>query len=234
MSRKAGLVMRIPRPPHRWRLSPARAMAVQRKLATRVVREWDGRAVRWIAGLDAAFSSLKCHGAVVLWDLENKVVEEQHAATRPLFFPYVPGLLSFREAPVLLAALRKLVRTPDVLICDGHGIAHPRRFGIASHVGVLTGLPSIGCAKSRLTGESFELGNHRGQTAPLIDRGEVIGAVVRSMADAKPVYVSVGHLITLGTAIEIVLAATAGHRLPEPTRLADILVAAAKRTGSRA
>ncbi|MGC8990146.1 MAG: deoxyribonuclease V [Verrucomicrobiia bacterium] len=225
--------MRVPRPPHRWRLSPARAIAVQMRLAGRVVKEWDGRGVRWVAGLDAAFSRWHCIGAVVLWDLAKGVVEEQHIAVRPLIFPYIPGLLSFREAPALLGALRKLRRTPDVLMCDGQGIAHPRRFGIASHVGVLTGLPSIGCAKSRLTGEYCEPGFCRGDSAPLVDHGEVIGAVVRSRANTKPVYVSIGHLIDLPSAVRTVLAATTVYRLPEPTRLADLLVTAVRKRFNR-
>lgn len=225
--------MRVPRLPHRWRLSPARAIAVQTRLAGLVVKDWDGRVVRWIAGLDAAFSLSHCIGAVVLWDLSKGVVEEQHIAACPLTFPYIPGLLSFREAPALLRALRKLRRTPDVLMCDGQGIAHPRRFGIASHIGVLTGLPSIGCAKSRLIGEYCEPGLCRGDSAPLVDRGEIIGAVVRSRANTKPVYVSIGHLIDLPSAVAIVLAAATVYRLPEPTRLADLLVTAARKRFSR-
>jgi len=225
--------MRVPRPPHRWRISPARAIAVQMELAGRVVKEWDSRAVRWVAGLDAAFTPLRCIGAAVLWDLANGVVEEQRIAVCPLTFPYIPGFLSFREAPALLGALRKLRRTPDVLMCDGQGIAHPRRFGIASHIGVLTGLPSIGCAKGRLTGEYCEPGLFRGNSAPLVDRGEVIGAVVRSRSNTKPVFVSIGHLIDLPSAVGIVLAAAKGYRLPEPTRLADMLVTAARKRVNR-
>jgi len=221
--------MQLPRVAHSWRLSPKQAVAVQNRLAGRVVRHADGHPLRRIAGLDAAFYESTCIAAVVLWDLDRRVVEEQHTASRPLRFPYVPGLLSFREAPALLAALRKLECPPDVLMCDGQGIADPRRFGLASHLGVLTGLPSIGCAKSRLTGHLAIPGRARGDTAPLLDRGEVIGAVVRTRASTRPVYVSIGHRVDLNAAVAVVLAATSGFRLPEPTRLADRLVAAAKR-----
>ncbi|MCX8108213.1 MAG: deoxyribonuclease V [Verrucomicrobiae bacterium] len=221
--------MRVPRVPHQWKISPERAVAIQAALATRVSKEWDKRPVRWVAGLDAAFSGSTCIAGVVLWDSRERKIAEEHVAWRTLTFPYIPGLLSFREAPALIAALRKLRRPPDLLICDGQGIAHPRRFGIASHVGVLTGLPSIGCAKSRLIGNAVEPGKQRGSTSPLIDRGEEIGAVLRTKTGSKPVYVSVGHMIDLKSAVEIVLALASGHRLPEPTRLADKLVALAKR-----
>lgn len=220
--------MRVPRAPHRWRLTVNQAVAVQERLARLVVTRWDGRPVRLIAGLDAAFTASECIAGVVLWNLEQKIALEAHVARTPLFFPYIPGLLSFREAPALLAALRKLRTAPDILICDGQGIAHPRRFGIASHLGVITGIPSIGCAKSRLIGESLEPAKQRGESRPLTHRGQLIGAVVRLKANTKPVYVSVGHLIDLATAVEIVLSASVDHRLPEPTRLADKLVAAAK------
>jgi deoxyribonuclease V len=187
--------------------------------------------VRLVAGLDAAFTrdGKRCIGGVVLWDVESREVVEEHVATRPLRFPYVPGLLSFREAPALLAALRKLRRTPDALMCDGHGLAHPRRFGIACHVGVLVDRPAVGCGKSRLVGEHREPALRRGSRTRLTHRGETIGSVLRTREGVKPIYVSIGHRIDQATAERLTLACAIGYRLPEPTRLADRLVARAKR-----
>jgi len=170
---------------------------------------------------------------VVLWDRRARQVVEQHTATRRGLFPYVPGLLSFREAPVLLAALRKLARGPDALMCDGHGLAHPRRFGIACHLGVLTNLPAVGCAKSRLVGYHEAVDEDCGARSPLTDSGQVIGSVLRTRTGVKPVFVSVGHRVNLAQAERLVLGCTAGYRLPEPTRLADKLVARAKRERQR-
>jgi deoxyribonuclease V len=223
--------VRIPRVPHSWSLTPRAAIALQKKLARRVCVAKPPGDLRFIAGLDAAFSAdgKQCLAAVVLWDSQEQSVVEQHTAARRLAFPYVPGLLSFREAPVLLAALRKLQRTPDALMCDGQGFAHPRRLGLASHVGILCGLPTIGCAKSRLCGEHVEPERKRGSLSPLMDDDEQIGEVLRTQDGVKPVYVSVGHLCDLPTARELVLACVTRYRLPEPTRLADRLVAAAKR-----
>ena len=148
---------------------------------------------------------------------------------RPVTFPYVPGLLSFREAPALLAVLRTVRSEPDALLLDGHGLAHPRRFGIACHVGVLVDRPTAGCAKSRLCGEHAEPGARRGARRPLRDRGERIGTVLRTRDDTRPVFASVGHRIDLPGAEALILASGAGYRLPEPTRRADRLVALAKK-----
>lgn len=223
--------MNIPPLPHPWNLSPAEAVALQRQLAGKVRVGATVAALRLVAGLDAAFSTdgRECLAAVVLWDATEGRVVEQHVARRPLAFPYVPGLLSFREAPVLLAALERLDSTPDVLLCDGQGLAHPRRFGIACHLGVLLDLPSVGCAKSRLTGEHAAPGPKRGSGVPLLDGEEVIGCVLRSRDRVRPLYVSVGHRIDLAGAAALVLGCGRGYRLPEPTRLADRLVASAKR-----
>jgi deoxyribonuclease V len=147
---------------------------------------------------------------------------------RKLTFPYVPGLLSFREAPAVLAALGKLGNRPDTIMCDAHGLAHPRRFGLACHVGVICGVPTIGCAKSRLIGTHCEPGPGRGSRSPLRHEGEVIAAILRTRTAVKPVFVSVGHLCDLETAISLVLACAVHFRLPEPTRLADRLVARTK------
>ncbi len=223
--------MDVPRAPHRWSVTPRQAIAIQRRLAARVRQLPLVAAPRVVGGLDAAFSrdGRWCLAAVVAWDLRTQTVIEQHVATRPLTFPYVPGLLSFRECPAVLAALRKLRTPPDVLIYDGHGLAHPRRFGIACHVGVILSRPTIGCAKSRLIGTHRALGSKRGSVAPLVDDGETIGSVLRTQDGVNPVFVSVGHLVDLPAAQRIVLACAIRYRLPEPSRLADQLVGAARR-----
>lgn len=212
---------------HAWTVSPAQAVAIQQDLARLVSRQPPRlERLRRIAGLDAAFTrdGLYCIGGALLWDVEQRAVVEQRFAKKRLRFPYIPGLLSFREAPALLAAVRKLRMRPDVLICDGQGIAHPRRFGIASHVGVLTGLPTIGCAKSILVGthEPFQL--LRGESRPLRDRKEVVGLALCTRDGVKPVFISIGHRMDLPTAARIVLMCCTGYRLPEPTRQADRLV----------
>ena len=223
--------MKLPAPLHPWAVTPVEAIAIQRRLRRRVVEEKPAGPFRLIAGLDAAFprDGRWCIAAVVLWDARERRVVEQHVAAARLRFPYIPGLLSFLEAPALLAALGRLRRRPHALLCDGQGRAHPRRFGIACHVGVLTGLPSIGCAKSRLTGSHREPGARRGSSVVLADGPEPIGAVLRTRDGVKPVYVSVGHHMDLATARRIVLACGGGFRLPEPTRLADQRVNAAAR-----
>ncbi len=206
-------------------------MALQRWLASWVRVIPLRQPVRLVAGLDAAFSAdgRHCIAGVVLWDACARAVVERRVALRPLRFPYIPGMLSFREAPVIVAALRKLGTRPDALICDGHGLAHPRRCGIACHIGILTGLPTIGCAKSRLIGRHREPGPKRGARAVLMDRGEIVGSVLRTQDGVKPVFVSIGHKVDLRTAERVVLMCATRYRLPEPTRLADELVAAAKR-----
>ncbi len=205
-------------------------MALQKQLATQVVHSPGNREIRLVAGLDAAFSldGRYCLAGVVLWDVINKRVREIHTASRLVLFPYIPGLLSFRETPALLAALRKLKARPDVLMCDGQGLAHPRRFGLACHVGVLCDLPSLGCAKSRLIGVHQEPDSPRGSREPLTEKGEIIGTVLRTQHGLKPVFVSIGHRMNLDLAERIVLDCATRYRLPEPTRLADQWVARAK------
>jgi deoxyribonuclease V len=207
------------------------AVTIQQRLAARVSTKNRPGAIRYVAGLDAAFSAdgRMCLAAAVLWDLGKATVCEESVAERRVWMPYIPGLLSFREAPALLAALRGLGRTPDVLICDGQGVAHPRRFGVASHVGVLCDLPSVGCAKSRLTGTHPEPGLLRGDWVPLSSGEEIIGCVLRTRDGVRPVYVSIGHRISLLRARGLVLRCSGRFRVPEPTRWADILVTARKR-----
>lgn len=223
--------MRIPRLPHSWTLSPRAAVEVQRRLACRVVPEGDPGTVRTVAGIDCAFSrdGSRCLAAVVVWDVEAAEVVETLSASRPLTFPYVPGLLSFREGPAIIAALRRVRSEPDLLMFDGQGIAHPRRFGIASHIGVLIDRPSIGCAKSRLVGDPVEPAPERGARRALIDRGERIGTVLRTRDGVKPLYISVGHRIDLARAERWTLRLARGYRLPEPTRRADRRVAELRR-----
>jgi len=211
-------------------VTPKRAVAIQRELAGRIVREGRVRRPRLLAGVDLAFR--KDHGegiaGVVVWDAQAREVVEQHVIRRPVQFPYVPGLLSFREAPAILAVLRRLRCEPDAFLFDGQGYAHPRRFGLASHVGLLIDRSSLGCAKSLLVGTCTMPGVARGSTTPIEHNGECIGMALRTRDNVKPIYISVGHRLSLKAAVEIALAACAGFRIPEPTRLADKLVACEK------
>jgi len=235
--------LKIPRAPHAWNPTPARAVAIQRALAERVRVQALGPLPRRVVGVDCAFAAQRgrrpaavgsqCIAAAVLWDLEEARVLETALARRPLRFPYVPGLLSFRELPTVLAALRTLRGPVDAMLVDGQGLAHPRRFGIACHLGVLCDLPCVGVAKSVLVGEYAEPGARRSGRSPLRHRGERVGTALRTRDETRPVFVSVGHRIDLPTAERLVLACGGGFRLPEPTRLADRAVAEAKRRGGR-
>ena len=226
--------MKIPRSPHGWSVSPSEANAIQKKLAASVSQEKPARRLRFIAGVDAAFSKdgKYCLAGVVLWDLEKGEVVACQTAAHPLTFPYIPGLLTFREAPAILAALRQLRQTPDCLMCDGQGIAHQRRCGIATHLGLLVHLPSIGCAKSRLIGDYDMPAAPRGSRSQLTYNNEIIGVVLRTRDRVKPLFISVGTGIDLETAVQITLASGRGFRLPEPTRLADQLVGRFKKERS--
>lgn len=205
---------------HRWDLSPEEALALQKKLASQVVQKRQLGPVATVAGIDVGFRDDVGQAAVVVLSYPNLEVIDYTVARRPVTFPYIPGLLSFREGPVILDALAKLTTNPDLLIFDGQGRAHPRRLGLASHIGLLVDLPAIGCAKSRLCGQHKEPGLERGNYAPLLDRGETIGAVVRTRSRVKPVFVSIGHRVDLPTSIEYTLTCCRGYRLPEPTRWA--------------
>ena len=223
--------MKIPRPPHNWSVSPREAIAIQKRLAASVRQAKPDKPLRLIAGVDAAFTAdgKFCLAGVVLWDTVKGEVVERRTATRRLIFPYIPGLLTFREAPAILAALRKLHRTPDCLMCDGQGIAHPRKCGIATHIGIIVGLPTIGCAKSRLIGDYAMPALSRGSRSPVVFKDETIGMVLRTRDRVKPLFVSVGNEIDLNTAVKVTLDCGGGFRLPEPTRLADQLVGSEKR-----
>ena len=193
------------------------------KLATHVIRKNRLGAVKTVAGIDVGIKGDMACAAVVVLNFPGLDIAAQSTATRRVTCPYIPGLLSFREGPVILDALDRLEHKPDLLIFDGQGIAHPSRLGIASHIGLLSDLPSIGCAKSRLCGQYQEPGVERGSHVLLMDHGEAIGAIVRTRTNVKPVFVSIGHRVDLQTCIDVVLACCRGYRLPETTRLAHRL-----------
>ncbi|NLX37753.1 MAG: deoxyribonuclease V [Chloroflexi bacterium] len=208
---------------HRWDVSPGEAAQIQRDLAARLLHSDTLDEVRLVAGVDVGLWQGRARAAVTVHALPALDQVEAVVCEGEVTFPYVPGLLSFREGPVVLAALAQLHTIPDVLIFDGQGYAHPRRMGLASHIGVLLDWPSIGCAKSRLVGQHDEPADARGSAAALWDGEEQIGLVLRTRQAVRPVYVSVGHRVGLGHAAEIVLACGAGYRLPEPTRWAHRL-----------
>lgn len=211
---------------HRWPTVYKDAVALQEKLRGRVVTGGGPTDVRLVAGVDVSYSresDTYYAGIVVMRWPGLEPVEEAWASGKPSF-PYIPGLLSFREGPITLAAFRKLKHTPDVIMFDGQGVAHPRGFGLASHIGLLMDIPSIGCAKSVLVGEFDEPGRVRGSVSPLVYKGAVVGQAVRTRDGVNPVYVSVGHRLSLESAVSIVLGCFGGYRVPEPTRRAHILV----------
>ena len=176
-----------------------------------------------VAGVDTAYRRGSACAAVVVFRFKDLKILEEKVAIQQVRFPYVSGLLSFREGPVILEALSRLKKAPDALMFDGQGIAHPRRFGLASHIGLLTEIPAIGCAKTRLVGDYQEPQQTRGSTADLVDAGKTIGTVVRTRTGIKPVFVSIGHLMDLNTCVRVVLESCRGYRLPEPLRRADHL-----------
>ena len=222
--------MKIPRSPHRWTLTPTAAVELQRKLAASVREEKLAGPARLIAGGDASFSpdGERLVAGWVVWDVNRREVIETVVAIKPVRFPYVSGLLSFREAPGLIAAARKLKCEPDVFMLDGQGVAHPRGMGIASHFGLLIDRPTLGCAKTRLYGTHDTPARSVGGSKPLLAGQRVIGRVVRMQEDVNPVYISVGHRIRLDDAVRIALRCSTKFRLPEPTRLAHHLVTAAR------
>ena len=208
-----------------WDGSVANARALQDTLAGQVRIVDDYPPLQVIAGVDVGFEEggAITRAAAVLLDAQTLLPVAQSVARVPTSMPYVPGLLSFRELPALLAVLESLPRVPDLIVCDGQGIAHTRRLGIASHLGVVTGLPTIGVAKNILCGEHAELAFQRGAKVPLIHRGDMIGWVLRSKDGVRPLIVSPGHRVSMQSAVELVLDWGRGYRLPEPTRLADRL-----------
>ena len=218
-----------------WEIDPASAIALQERLAKRVVRRGGPRKVSLVAGVDVStsrFSRRAWGGVVVLRSSDLALVEEQGGEAE-VRFPYIPGLLAFREIPLLLDLFDRLRHKPDLLFVDGQGVAHPRGFGIACHLGLLLDIPTIGCAKSRLFGMHDDPGPEMGSSVPLLDdrgpRPRTIGRVVRTKDGTRPLYVSVGHKIGLAEAVRWTLACSGGYRLPEPTRQAHLFVTRLRR-----
>ncbi len=209
---------------HSWQVSTAQALDIQRRLAEQVSRSSEVTTPHFIAGVDISAGNAQgmATGAVVVLEYPELRLVETKVVQGRFNFPYVPGLLSFRESPLTLAACQKLTVTPDLVLVDGQGIAHPRRLGLASHLGLFLNTPTIGCAKSRLCGQHDEPGVEPGSYAEVVDRGETIGVALRTRLGVKPVYVSIGHKVDLETAIHWVMNCCRGYRLPEPTRLAHL------------
>src|SRR5271157_5066858 len=219
----------------RWNLTPREAIRLQKSLRERVELQDRFGDIRFVAGADMGFDpeTEVAFAGVIVYRLPELEEVERRMAQRPLRFPYVPGLLSFRESPVLLAAFARLRTEPDVILVDGHGMAHPRRFGIACHLGLLLDTPTIGCAKSILVGGEEELGAQAGSTAALVDKGEKVGVVLRTRDHVKPIYVTIGHRVSLESAVRIVAQCLDGFRIPKPTREADHWVGDLRRAYQR-
>jgi deoxyribonuclease V len=225
--------MSLAQPLHPWDLDTAAARALQRDLGARVIADRPLGPYQTVGGADVSFNkySPTLYAAVVVLRASTLEPIERSGVVVETTFPYVPGLLSFREAPPVIAAFEKLSVRPDVLICDGQGIAHPRRLGLAAHLGLWLGIPTIGCAKSHLFGDYDEPGPKRGDWSPLTDGDATIGAVLRTRDRVKPLFVSPGHLCDLEGAIAAVLAATRAVRLPATTRFAHDYVNEMRRRG---
>lgn len=207
--------------PKGFAIADARKMQERLKKKVRIIPI--KREPRYVAGVDAAFSEELIYAAACLYRYPDLVLVEKTSAEEALKFPYVPGYLSFREGPAIITAIKKLATRPDVILVDGQGIAHPRGIGIASHLGVLLDVPAIGCAKSRLIGEFEEPGERKGSWSTLKFEGRIVGAVVRTKDNVKPLFVSPGHKIDIEGAIRIALGCTGKYRIPEPIRCADML-----------
>ena len=207
----------------RWNLTPRQAIRLQESLRERVELQDRFGDIRFVAGADMAFDpeTEVAFAGVIVYRFPGLEEVERRMARRRLRFPYVPGLLSFRESPVLLAAFARLRTEPDLILIDGHGLAHPRRFGLACHIGILFDKPTIGCAKSRLVGEHQDPGKKAGSTTPLMLEGERIGVVLRTRDDVRPIYVTTGHRVSLESAVGLVKQCMDGLRIPKPTREAD-------------
>lgn len=208
---------------HPWDLTPREAIALQRTLALQVIRTGVPTPIHHVAGVDVGIIGDRARAAVAVLTFPSLELVDSALAEMPASFPYVPGLLSFREVPVVLQALARVAVRPDIILCDGQGIAHPRRCGFASHLGLCTDVPTIGVAKSRLIGTHDIVPNDKGACVPLMHAAEVIGAVLRTRAGVAPIYVSIGHRIDLDSAIRCVLACVTRYRLPETTRWAHRL-----------
>jgi deoxyribonuclease V len=205
---------------HPWDVTPKAAVGIQNNLSNRIKLKDSFRKIRVIAAADVAF--YKCsnqgYGGVIVYSFPELEEIERQGVIRPITFPYVPGLLAFREAPILLEAFASLKTEPDMVLFDGQGIAHFRRMGIATHMGIVLNKPTIGCAKSRLIGRYKYPGEKVGSCSPLIDGEETVGMVLRTRKKVRPIFVSPGHKISLETCIEVVLQCVDGYRIPKPTR----------------
>ena len=210
---------------HPWPQTIEEAIAIQEQLRSEVITENQLETVRYVAGVDVGYDNMDAvsQAAVTVLSFPDLQLQQQAVVRCPTAFPYIPGFLSFREVPAVLDALEKISPMPDLILCDGQGIAHPRRFGLACHLGVLTGIATIGVAKNRFIGEHSEVGLDRGSWQPLQDGGQTVGAALRTQTGVKPIYVSIGHKVSLISAIEYVLRCALKYRLPETTRLADQL-----------
>lgn len=210
---------------HEWNVSEAEAVAIQTRLAPHAIRHDDFGAIRRIAGVDVAYnkSDSKIFAVIVILDAASGKVVETRTAVGEVSFPYVPGLFAFRELPHLFSLLEAISEKPDLIICDGQGLSHPRRCGIATHLGLLANIPTIGCGKTRHVGSFGELGDERGATADLVDSGEVVGKALRTQNGVTPLFVSIGHRVSLHTAVDWILKLASKYRQPEPIRLANEL-----------
>jgi len=232
------------RVPHRWDVSPKQAAEIQLALRPQLKKQRDFSEVRTVAGADIALSSLGpdrraqreavAYAGVILYRFPDLVELERQSAVRQVSFPYVPGLLVFREGPALLEAFAKLRTPPGLLLFDAHGYSHPRRFGLACHLSVVLDTPGIGVAKSLLIGRYQEPEDRVGAWTPLVDAEETVGAVLRTRAHVQPIFISIGHRVDLLTAVEFTLACTDGYRIPKPTREADHFVEQLKRRAASA
>jgi len=216
---------------HPWSVTPAEAVALQQRLRSQIRLEPPNKPFGTIAGADISFNKLEenVYAGIVVLRLDTLETVEEAGVVSTAPFPYIPGLLSFREIPALLEAWAKLTTEPDVVMFDGHGTAHPRRIGIASHAGLFLNRPTFGCGKSVLTGKFDEPAPERGAWSPMQDQGETIGAALRTKTRINPVFVSPGHLLDLETAIRLTLQSDGDYRIPEPTRRAHLLVNALRR-----
>ncbi len=219
--------MKLPRPLHTWRLTPSQAAKLQQELRTHVERQDRLNEIRTVAGIDLGYDPAAgmARAAVVLLSFPDLRPMERATAQRPVTFPYLPGLLAFREMPAALAALQRLQTTPDLILCDGHGLAHPRRFGLACHLGLWLDLPTIGVAKRILVGSHPPLDESKGAWVPVRHEGDTIGAALRTRRGVRPVYVSLGHRVSLQSAIGLTLQCAPRYRIPEPLRQAHHLAA---------
>jgi len=211
---------------HSWNVPPKEAVQIQKKLAGLVSIKKLQRGITSVAGTDISYdkNSDTLFAAVLVFTFPKFQLIEMRESVQKASFPYVPGLLSFREIPPLIDCFEQLETIPDVLLCDAHGMAHPRRFGLACHLGLLTGLSSVGCAKSRLTGKGSEPDSEKGSWTPLIHEGCEIGRIVRTKNKVRPLYISTGNLVDLDSAVSITLQCCGKYRLPEPTRQAHLAV----------